>query len=238
MTQTVSPSAAPVSSTSDEFMLDLRDQWLAAFLAWLVPGLGHMYQRRWGKGGLFMTCILATFFYGLWLGGGRVVYASFRESDPHYAYLCQVGVGLPALPALVQAMRVGGPTPKAPLMDGIMAPPMVPGQIVLRDWIEEERAKHPGNKQFDPNYFAPFNGADGAYYRYVGNQRTGTDQLGQWHRELGSYFDLGTVYTMIAGLLNLLVIWDAWGGPALATSSTDDSTDKSRSESKLKLKTG
>jgi hypothetical protein len=24
---------------------------------------------------------------------------------------------------------------------------------------------------------------------------------------------LGTVYTMIAGLLNILVIYDAWGGP-------------------------
>ena len=114
-----------------------------------------------------------------------------------------------------------------------------PDRLCLRDWIEEERAKHPGNKQFDPNYFASLQWrATAAYYRYIGNQRTGTDQLGQWHRELGSYFDLGTVYTMIAGLLNLLVIWDAWGGPALATSSTDDSTDKSTSESKLKLKTG
>jgi len=26
-------------------------------------------------------------------------------------------------------------------------------------------------------------------------------------------FDLGTAYTMIAGLLNLLAIYDAWGGP-------------------------
>ena len=79
-----------------------------------------MYQRRWGKGGLFMTCILGTFFYGLWLGGGRVVYASFREGDSHYAFLCQVGVGLPALPVLVQAQRMGSNPPKAPWLDGII----------------------------------------------------------------------------------------------------------------------
>ncbi|HEY2759431.1 MAG TPA: DUF6677 family protein, partial [Pirellulales bacterium] len=196
MTQPATPLAASAVLPSDEFALDLRDRWLAAFLAWLVPGLGHIYQRRWGKGGLFMTCILATFFYGLWLGGGRVVYASFREADPHYAYLCQIGVGLPALPALVQAMRMGGPTPKAPIMDGFMAPPLVPGQIVLHDWIAQERANHPDSKQFDPSYFPPLKSEGGPYDRYVGITRTGSDQLGQWHRELGSYFDLGTVYTM------------------------------------------
>src|SRR5438477_10026042 len=101
MTDSNSPTSASTAPPPETLSIDLRDPWLAALLAWLVPGLGHMYQRRWGKGGLFMTCILATFFYGLWLGGGRVVYASFRESDSHYAYLCQVGVGLPALPAVV-----------------------------------------------------------------------------------------------------------------------------------------
>src|ERR1041385_2857864 len=104
----MSEAGQPKRDTSpaqpETISINLRDPWLAAFLAWLVPGLGHMYQRRWGKGGLFMTCILATFFYGLWLGGGRVVYASFRDSDPRvsvgtrtglftsqarYAYFCQ-----------------------------------------------------------------------------------------------------------------------------------------------------
>ena len=96
-------------------MVDLRDPWLAAFLAWLWPGLGHIYQRRWGKGGLYMTCILGTFIYGLWLGGGRVVYASFREPDWHdwhWAYVAQLGAGFPAMPAIVQSMRVTGPAPK------------------------------------------------------------------------------------------------------------------------------
>jgi hypothetical protein len=214
---------APSKTSPDTISIDLRDPWLAAFLAWLVPGLGHMYQRRWGKGGLFMTCIMGTFFYGLWLGGGRVVYASFREGDVHYAYLCQVGVGLPALPAVVQAMRVGGPNPKAPLFGGIMAPPMLRGQVVPRDWAESQQAANPGDPQF--SHFIPYSGDDRdplnrQYVRFV--PQDGTDQLGMWHYKYGSYFDLGTVFTMIAGLLNILAIWDAFDGPALPAAAADE----------------
>jgi hypothetical protein len=31
---------------------------------------------------------------------------------------------------------------------------------------------------------------------------------------MGRNFELGTLYTMIAGLLNVLAIFDAYGGPA------------------------
>jgi len=225
---TDSQASRATSKTSPETIsIDLRDPWLAAFLAWLVPGLGHMYQRRWGKGGLFMTCIMGTFFYGLWLGGGRVVYASFREGDVRYAYLCQVGVGLPALPAVVQAMRVGGPNPKAPLFGGVMAPPMLRGQIVPRDWAESQQAASPGDPQF--SHFIPYSRDEldplnRQYVRFV--PQDGTDQLGMWHYKYGSYFDLGTVFTMIAGLLNILAIWDAFDGPALpaAAAGEDEST--------------
>jgi len=228
-----SPPNRAADDAQQTISIDLRDRWLAAFLAWLVPGLGHMYQRRWGKGGLFMTCIMGTFFYGLWLGGGRVVYASFREEDMHYAYLCQVGAGLPALPAVVQAMRVGGPNPKAPLFDGVMAPPMVRGQIVPAPWIDAQRAAHPEDPQFDARSFQ--RDEPGVYYRYEPGWRGGqqTDQLGHWHYKYGAYFDLGTVFTMIAGLLNILVIWDAWGGPALpAVKATEVEDEKEEQKTK------
>jgi hypothetical protein len=220
----MSDAGQPKSNTSpaqpETVSIDLRDPWLAAFLAWLVPGLGHMYQRRWGKGGLFMTCIMGTFFYGLWLGGGRVVYASFREGDVHYAYLCQVGAGLPALPAVVQAMRVGGPNPKAPLFDDVMAPPMISNQIVPIAWINQQRIDHPGDPEFEPERFSQL---DERYYRYEPRERRyDADQLGQWHYKYGAYFDLGTVFTMIAGLLNILVIWDAFGGPATPAETVEE----------------
>lgn len=145
----------------------LRDPGLAAFLAWLIPGLGHLYQRRTAKGLLFMITILGTFFYGLFLGEGHVVYASWRPEDRRLHYLAQVGVGLPALPALVQARRA------EPLWNGFMAPP---------------RDQH---------------------------------ELDSWHRRLNKYFELGTVYTMIAGLLNVFAIYDAWGGPAIVDEEED-----------------
>ncbi len=248
---------------SEHIAIDLRDPWLAAFLAWLLPGLGHFYQRRWGKGGLFMTCILATFFYGLWLGGGRVVYASFREPDFHvqfgppgdtyyggvrtgvfassarYAFLCQVWTGLPALPAIIQTLRTGGETPKAPLWDGLMAPPMVRGQFVPQDWVREQQANHPKltepNQEWADENFRPY---DDRFYVFQPLRRGDrpddrTDQLGYWNYQLGSYFDMGTVFTMIAGLLNVLAIWDAWGGPAVpAPKKEEPSTDSGEKNSK------
>lgn len=162
---TADPSAPP---------LKLKDPIFAAFLAWLLPGAGHLYQGRTAKGLLFMICILGTFFFGLWLGDGRVVYASWRTNDVRLPYLCQVGVGLPALPALVQAQRVRND--KAPFFDGRMAPPRLQGP----------------------------------------------DELAEWHKKLNRYFELGTVYTMIAGLLNILAIYDALDGPALE----DDESEK------------
>ncbi len=40
------------------------------------------------------------------------------------------------------------------------------------------------------------------------------NELDQLHNRLNRFFELGTVYTMVAGLLNVLVIYDAWAGPA------------------------
>ena len=42
------------------------------------------------------------------------------------------------------------------------------------------------------------------------------DELSDWHKTLNMRFELGTLYTMIAGLLNVLAIWDAYGGPVVS----------------------
>jgi hypothetical protein len=182
-----SPSAmasdTPAPQPDELLQIDLRNPGLAAFLAWLWPGAGHLYQRRYFKGLLFMVCVLGPFFFGLWLGHGRVVYASWHKHDRRWQYICQVGAGLPALPALVQASRVFGKPAKLPLWNGFMAPPEQP---VLPD-IE--------------------------------------DELARWHEALSYRFELGTLYTMIAGLLNVLAICDAYAGPFLP--SPDSKSDKS-----------
>lgn len=42
------------------------------------------------------------------------------------------------------------------------------------------------------------------------------EQLSDWHSTLNMRFELGTLYTMVAGLLNVLAILDAYGGPVVA----------------------
>ena len=47
-------------------------------------------------------------------------------------------------------------------------------------------------------------------------------QIERLHRDLGRFFDLGMVYTWIAGLLNILAIWDALEGPAYGYGDEED----------------
>lgn len=39
------------------------------------------------------------------------------------------------------------------------------------------------------------------------------DEVAAWYARRGTGYELGTWYTVIAGLLNILVIYDAYGGP-------------------------
>lgn len=144
-------------------IVDLRDPLVAGVLAWLLPGAGHFYQRRFAKGILFMSCILAIYFFGLAMAEGRVVYASWNKVEKRWQYALQLGVGLPATPAILQSLRIrsGG----EPLLGGIMAPPTSP------------------------------------------------EVLSSWHERLNSRFEMGTLYTVVAGLLNILAIYDAFAGP-------------------------
>src|SRR6188768_2807655 len=121
---------SPPAATDPTLEIDLRDPSLAAILAWLIPGAGHLYQRRTGKGLLFMVCILSTYFFGLALGEGKVVYASWNQVDRRWQFPLQLGVGLPAAPAIVQSMVVRRGNP--PILGGIMKPPR--NQDELAEW--------------------------------------------------------------------------------------------------------
>lgn len=172
----------------------LKDPAMAAVLAWFVPGLGHLYQGRTAKGILFLVCILGSFLYGVYLGGdsefgwGRVVYMSFHPEDLRLHFLCQVGAGLPALPAVIQGARVR--SGREPLWGGLMAPPRRPS---------DRNSKQP--------------------------------TLDELHKKLPYYFELGTLYTMIAGLLNILAIYDAWAGPVLGEWGPKDTPTGSKKDS-------
>lgn len=177
---------APEQSESPA--IDLKEPALAAFLAWLLPGLGHWYQGRKAKAVLFFVCIMGLFCCGLYLGGsndqcldskgkigyGRAVYFLWNNEERRLPYLCQIGVGLPALPALIQANSMNNH--RRVFLGGFMAPP------------------RPINTPHDdPNF----------------DQPTAHDL----HKQLGRYLELAGFFTMVAGLLNVLAIYDAWAGP-------------------------
>jgi len=188
-------------------VVDLKDPLMAGLLAWLMPGLGHWYQGRRAKAVLFFVCIMGLFVYGLYLGGstarcidaegkpregtlgfGRAVYFSWRPGERRLPYLCQIFVGLPALPALIQANRMSNH--REVYWGGFMAPPR-------------------------PNYLPP----DDPNF----NQPTAHEL----HRLLHRYFELAGVFTMVAGLLNVLAIYDACAGPVTASPAKKNKEEES-----------
>ena len=181
------PDAKGSLEPGDAIEIELHNPWIAGLLAWALPGLGHIYQGRTGKGILFFVCVLGTFFYGLYLGGGKVVYAATNwEQQYRWQYFCQLGVGLPSTPMLIQRARVEAN--EQPLWNGFMAPPR--------------------NE--------PTRGTDDS-----GREATQPNELAQWIIEEHPFFELGTVYTVVAGLLNVLVICDAVGGPLIIRPAPD-----------------
>jgi len=192
-------------SPDDGSAIDLRNPALAAVLSWAVPGLGQLYQGRTTKGGLFMAAILSTFVFGLWLGGGKVVYASWRPNDKRFAFIGQAAAGLVAMPAVLQSAKLLGPARQPLFLGGFMAPPLVPGQYVSRAYADRLTRDDPEISADD--FF------DNPPEKQFREKQFRGDQLAQWHRQLGKFFEIGTLYTVLAGMLNLLVIYDAWAGP-------------------------
>ena len=146
----------------------LRNPGLAAFLGWLVPGLGHFYQGRTGKGILYAVCILGLYFVGLVMGEGKIVYWRWVNplNNPEkfcLYYLGQFFVGLPSLPALIQSVL-----------------------------------KHRGHEMILWGFMA----------------EPDQNVLNALQNRLGKLVEIGSIYTCIAGLLNILAIYDAYEGPA------------------------
>lgn len=56
----------------------------------------------------------------------------------------------------------------------------------------------------------------------------GTNELDEWNNTYHGNFELGTVFTMIAGLLNILAIFDAAGGPVGSTTEPEEHDKKKK----------
>ena len=214
-------------SPDDGSTIDLRHPALAALLSWLVPGLGQIYQGRRLKGALFMATLLSAFLAGMWVGDGRVVYASWKPGEKRWAFLCQAGIGVAALPAMIQSWRLEGPAREPLFASGFMAPPLSRGQPVSQAYAQRLASRDPDLHAGDFQPLPPWQ-----QFRPIPRagmlDRRPSDQLSLWHQRLGRFFDIGTLSTMLAGMLNLLVIYDAWSGPMrLATEAEADGKSRS-----------
>lgn len=197
--------------TTELESINLKDPVMAGLLAWLIPGLGHWYQGRRAKAVLYFVAIMGLFVSGLILGGGtyvdhggvqhrlsygRAAYFCWQPSEKRWHYFCQAGVGLAALPALVQAVRMN--QHQEVFWGGFMAPP----------WPNEAARLAVAQ---DPNV----------------NQPT-RSELDRW---MARRFELAGVFGMIAGLLNVLAIYDACAGPVTAASKKETDEYEGRSAS-------
>jgi hypothetical protein len=74
-----------------------------------------------------------------------------------------------------------------------------------------------------------FGNADELTTRALARQPT----LDTLNFRLRGYFELGTAYTMIAGLLNILAVYDAWGGPVfpMEAKKEDDEDEQEQEKS-------
>jgi len=205
-------------SPDDGTAIDLRNPALAAALSWLIPGLGQLYQRRTLKGVIFLVTLLGTLLAGMWIGGGNVVYASWRPGEKRWAFLGQAGIGAAAIPALIQASAVAGSARQPVANLPWLVPPLTRGQVVSEAFAQRLVATDPDVTAED------FHRQPGVGVRYEPRHSGG--QLSLWHRRLGRFFDIGTLYTLLAGLLNLLVVYDAWAGPMRAVRADGEAGDR------------
>jgi hypothetical protein len=257
--------------------INLKTRWLAALLAFLVPGAGHVYQGRYFKGAIYAVCILGLFVAGMRMSDWKAVYVHYPRDKQaatgklHWLqFAAQFGVGLPALCAIVQNYRYYDESNErvefldAPLrapFDGTLTsfrgepPARFRGTIELAPaetdyggrtvrghlrgtgedgreveialggrFVLDERVKAEKGRQLTVSVVEEGDSReqesgtlDGAIPRPAWNWFAvplDVHQERELHSNLGKYFELAMVFTWVAGLLNLLAIWDALEGPA------------------------
>ena len=159
---------------------------LAALFSFLIPGLGQVYQGRVGKGLLFFFGLYFLFFYGMWMGQWRNVWLP-DVSD---------------LPDVDVKIRGFGFTAEGGFKSVAYRP-----QFLGQFWIGV--AAWPAVVQYTNYDRTKDSGPVFGKFERAPSE----DELNDLQRNGSKRWDLGWVYTVIAGVLNLLVIYDAFAGP-------------------------
>jgi len=79
---------------------------LVCILAWLIPGAGHLLQKRRDKGLVFLVAIPLMFAIGLWLSG-RLFPLEWSDPLVFLGAIADRGVGLPYLIARLMDAGAG-----------------------------------------------------------------------------------------------------------------------------------
>jgi hypothetical protein len=176
---------------------------LAAVLSFLVPGLGQVLQGRIGKGLLFFFCIYGLFFYGMYLGSGSITLKGRHYQVTGNVYLPDTAArnnpwGLPTL----MANLYNRPQYIGQFWVGIVAWP-----ALYHYNFSSKAEKNPAeNGEARP---------ESLWTQIQSYQKTPTEEaLNAINTSGGKFLELGWVYTVIAGVLNVMVIYDAYAGPA------------------------
>ncbi|GBD35424.1 hypothetical protein HRbin36_00536 [bacterium HR36] len=206
--ETMTTSTTPEKLSSTERYPDL----LAGLLSLAVPGLGQVWQGwRWRypsrllKGLVLLVVLHGMFFYGQALGQWKNVFLpqyqqamgeEFRVLNvrmPDWlanvywrpAYALQFWMGITAWPAIWNYCFPESKLFANRLGEVVYQPsPGAAGPQVNR-WEREQKIKE--------------------FHRDI-------NQI-QLRPDMGKRWDLGLLYTMLAGVLNLLVIYEAYAGP-------------------------
>jgi hypothetical protein len=181
---------------SNNLLLPPRSSLLAGVLSYLVPGLGQIYQGRVAKGILFLVCLYGLFFTGMALGGCQNVYLPdmARQADNKWEN---------------NVWKLPRPFT---FLANVYNRPHFAGQF----WIGV--AAWPAIWQYN-NLPVPTKEASPFLHHLERGPRDLQDDLAinEFLTNSDKTPDLGWVYTVIAGVLNILVIYDAFAGPAFGT---------------------
>jgi len=172
----------------------------AAILSYLVPGLGQIFQGRVGKGLLFMVSLYGLFFYGMYLGQWSNVFLSDNAVQNPAWKLPKWATNLYNRPHFAGQFWIG-----------VAAWPAI--WHYWHDQPNQDRGPIDNNAG---EFFKKFEAAPSEA------------ELNKFQQNSDKHWDLGWVYTVIAGVLNVLVIYDALAGPAFHSSRESDEKEPRR----------
>lgn len=192
-------SPSPLSSFNKKDIPIKSVNYLFGFLSFLIPGLGHIFQNRVFKGLLFFICINFLFFYGWYLGSFSNVYLPrATECQPRGKILTTISYGPVSIPfpkSLYYRLQYAGQ-----FWVGLPAWPA----LVQFLFIDEEKNDLPLLPIFGKIMRAP-----------------SEQELNQLQTQGTIVWELAWIFTVSAGLLNLLVAYDCYAGPILLGQKVD-----------------